>query len=177
MRYWIGALAAILALAMAAPGASAGEAVPATEGGERAVGPVTGLPLPRFVSLKSGEGNARRGPGMTHRVDWVYRHRNMPLRVVAEFEHWRRVEDVEGVGGWMHYSLLSGVRTVLVMQDMTALRVQADTRAAVVAWLEAGVIARPMSCGPQWCRLNAAGQRGWAERTALWGLGPDEMLD
>jgi len=174
MQHWIGALAAVVLLAMTAPDAGAME--PATAQAA-ATGPVTGLPLPRFVSLKSGEGNARRGPGLTHRVDWVYRHRNMPLRVVAEYEHWRRVEDVEGIGGWMHYSLLSGVRTVLVLEDMTALRVQADARAPVVAWLEAGVIARPLSCGPEWCRLNADGQRGWAERSALWGLGQDELLD
>ena len=166
--------AACVALAMAAaPQAGAAEPTATTA----QTGPVTGLPLPRFVSLKSGEGNARRGPGLTHRVDWVYRHRNMPLRVVAEYEHWRRVEDVEGVGGWMHYSLLSGVRTALVLQDMTALRVQSADRAPVVAWLEAGVVARLMSCGTDWCRLNAEGERGWVQRPALWGLMPDEVLD
>jgi SH3-like domain-containing protein len=140
-------------------------------------GSVTGLPLPRFVSLKSAEGRARRGPGLTHRVDWVYQRRGMPLRITAEFEHWRRVEDNEGVGGWMHYALLSGVRTVLVRGDMVALRVQADDRAAVVAFLEAGVVARVMTCGPQWCRLDADGARGWANKTALWGVEPAEMLE
>ena len=76
-------------------------------------GPVTNLPLPRYVSLKGGEGNARRGPSLSHRIDWVFRHPGMPLRVVAEFGHWRRVEDQDGAGGWVHYSLLSGVRTAI----------------------------------------------------------------
>ena len=74
-------------------------------------GAVTNLPLPRYVSLKGGEGNARRGPSLSHRIDWVFRHAGMPLRVTAEFGHWRRVEDQDGAGGWVHYSLLSGVRT------------------------------------------------------------------
>jgi SH3-like domain-containing protein len=140
-------------------------------------GAVTGLPIPRFVSLKSGEGRARRGPGLTHRVDWVYQRRGMPLRVTAEFEHWRRVEDNEGAGGWMHYALLSGVRTVLVQSDMLPLRVQSDDRASVAAYLEAGVVARIMSCGPEWCRLNADGLRGWARKSDLWGVLPEETID
>lgn len=155
--------------------AHAAETLGEARGAER--GSVTGLPLPRFVSLRSNEGNARRGPGVTHRIDWVFTRREMPLRVVAEFEHWRRVEDAEGLGGWMHFALLSGVRTVLVQQDMTALRLQPDGRAPVVAHLEAGVIARVQSCGPQWCRLRAERLRGWAERSALWGLAPDETID
>jgi SH3-like domain-containing protein len=68
--------------------------------GER--GPVTGLPLPRYVSLKASEANVRRGPSLTHRIDWVFKRRDMPLRITAEFGHWRRVEDRDGAGGWVH---------------------------------------------------------------------------
>ena len=140
-------------------------------------GPVTNLPLPRYVSLKASEGNARRGPGLTHRVDWVFTRRDMPLLVTAEFEHWRRVQDRDGASGWMHYALLSGVRTVIIEQDMLALYLQADPRAPVVAYLEAGVVARLLTCSDGWCRLNADGRRGWAERGALWGVDPDEAFD
>ena len=140
-------------------------------------GPVTGLPMPRYVSLRAGEGNARRGPGMTHRIDWVFTRREMPLRVVAEFEHWRRIEDAEGLGGWIHFALLSGVRTVLVQEDMTPLHMQPNTRAPLVAHLEAGVIARLQSCGPDWCRIRADGLRGWAPKPALWGVEAGEIID
>ena len=140
-------------------------------------GPVTGLPMPRYVSLRAGEGNARRGPGMTHRVDWVFTRRDMPLRVVAEFEHWRRVEDAEGLGGWIHFALLSGVRTVLVQEDMMPLHMQPDTRAPLIAHLEAGVVARLQSCSPDWCRLRADGLRGWAPKSALWGVERAEIID
>lgn len=140
-------------------------------------GAVTGLPIPRFVSLRSSEGRARRGPGLTHRIDWVYKRHGMPLRVTAEFEHWRRIEDNEGAGGWMHYSLLSGNRTALVQTDMLPLRIRADDHAAIAAYLEAGVVARIVSCGPEWCRLNADGLRGWAPKAALWGVAPDETIN
>ena len=88
---------------------------------QEARGQVTNLPLPRFVSLKASEGNVRRGPSLSHRIDWVYKRRDLPLRITAEHGHWRRVEDRDGMGGWVHYSLLSGTRTVLVEQDMLQL--------------------------------------------------------
>lgn len=141
------------------------------------VGSDSGLPLPRFVSLKTSEARARRGPSLTHRVDWLYTRRDLPLRVTGEFEHWRRVEDSEGQGGWIYYTLLSGVRTVVVQQDLTAMRSTPQPDAHEVARLEAGVVAHIMECAPVWCRLSVDGTRGWVERSALWGLEADEVLD
>jgi SH3-like domain-containing protein len=135
-------------------------------------GPVTNLPLPRFVSLKADEANARRGPGTDHRIDWVFKRRDMPLQVIAEFSNWRRVADRDGAGGWVHYTLLSGVRTVLIEDDMTALRAQPDAEAPANAYAEAGVIARLGDCVSGWCRLTAGSARGWAEAGALWGVTP-----
>jgi SH3-like domain-containing protein len=138
-------------------------------------GPVTNLPLPRFVSLKAAEGNVRRGPSLTHRIDWVFKRRDMPLRITAEHGHWRRVEDRDGLGGWVHYSLLSGTRTVLVEQDLLTLRARADASAPVTAALEIGVVARLGKCDLEWCRLTSGGYKGWAPKARLWGVGPNEI--
>jgi SH3-like domain-containing protein len=140
-------------------------------------GAVTGLTIPRYVSLKASEANVRRGPSLTHRIDWVYKRRGMPLRVTAEFGHWRRVEDREGAGGWVHYSLLSGVRTVLVEPDMLDITARPDPDARVVARLETGVIARLSECGPSWCALSAGGHDGWAPKAALWGVDAGEIVE
>ncbi|MFE3837172.1 SH3 domain-containing protein [Rhodobacteraceae bacterium PA1-206B] len=140
-------------------------------------GCVTNLPLPRFVSLKGDEGNARRGPGLTHRIDWVFTRPGMPLMITAEYENWRRVEDQEGAGGWVHYALLSGVRNVVVALDMAELRASADPGARVIAQAELGVVARLLECRRDWCRVSAGGERGWVEKTALWGVSADEILE
>lgn len=140
-------------------------------------GPVTNLPLPRYVSLKGGEGNARRGPSLSHRIDWVFRHPGMPLRVVAEFGHWRRVEDQDGAGGWVHYSLLSGVRTAIVTTDMAELRSRPDTNSTVLARAEAGAIVRLHECSRDWCRVSGGGEKGWVPKTSLWGVDPEETRD
>lgn len=170
LALWLGAAVAALALTgMPAP-------VPAqTAGADR--GPETGLPLPRYVSLKTTEGRARRGPARSHRVDWVFTRRDMPLRVTAEFEHWRRVEDADGVGGWVHYASLSGVRTALVTGDMVPMRSQPRAGAPEVALLERGVVARILTCEAGWCRLGVDGARGWVDRRALWGVDTNEWLD
>ncbi|WP_371156641.1 SH3 domain-containing protein [Jannaschia sp. 2305UL9-9] len=140
-------------------------------------GPVTNLPLPRFVSMKASEGYARRGPSSTHRIDWVFKRRHMPLQIVAEYGHWRRVQDREGAGGWMHYSLLSGNRTVVVTQPEVVLYRRPSPDAAMSARLQAGVVAWLNECAEGWCRLEVEGADGWAPIPALWGVAPDETRD
>ena len=167
LRITLGALVA----AMLATGSVAD---PST-GGER--GPVTNLPLPRFVSLKASEGNLRRGPGLGHRIDWVLKLREMPLEVTAEYGHWRRVRDRDGAAGWVHYALLSGLRTVMIEQDMIALRAKPVTDGTVRARAELGVVARLGKCDPGWCMITAGGHKGWVLKTALWGVGIDEIRD
>ena len=140
-------------------------------------GPVTNLPLPRYVSLKGSEGNARRGPSLSHRIDWVFKHAGMPLKITAEFGNWRRVEDRDGASGWVHYSLLSGVRTVIIDDDMTQLRARADDQAPVVALAEAGALAKLGKCSIDWCEISSKDADGWVQKTRLWGVEPNETRD
>jgi len=140
------------------------------------VGPVTGLPLPRYVSLKGKEGNVRRGPGLSNRIDWVFTRAGMPLRVTAEFDHWRRVEDQDGLGGWIHYTLISGIRTVLFTQPMTDWRDAPEAGAPLDAKSQGGVIARLYEARPTWVRVGTDGASGWVPKTAVWGVDPDEVF-
>lgn len=156
-------------------GAGAVAAVPASASVSR--GAVTNLPLPRYVTLKTGEGNARRGPGLGHRIDWVFTRAGMPLKVTAEHENWRRVEDADGAGGWVHYALLSGTRSVLVTEDMAEVRSAPDTRSGVVMQVELGVVARLLECRGGWCRVAAGGMRGWLPDRSLWGVEPGEQVE
>ncbi|MES2142872.1 MAG: SH3 domain-containing protein [Pseudomonadota bacterium] len=140
-------------------------------------GAVTNLPVPRYVTLKTDEGNARRGPGLSNRVDWVFTRAGLPLRITAEYENWRRVEDAEGVGGWIHFRLLSGTRSILVTEDMAALRDDPRSDATVVAQAEQGVVGRLLECNPDWCRVALDGYKGWVQKTAIWGVDPGEVVE
>ena len=164
-------------IASAPPVTSAREmpaAIPdATEGSGR----VTGFPLPRFVTLKRDRARARRGPGEQWRVDWEFVARGMPLEVVAEFGNWRRVRDIEGHGGWVHYIFLDGRRSAIVTRDMSALRTRPDGGAGERARLEAGVILSVARCASGWCEVETGGADGWVEEGALWGVLPGESFD
>jgi SH3-like domain-containing protein len=173
-RLWCLVAALTCGMSVAAQEVTQGGTQPATAA---MMGPETNLPLPRYVSLKSNEVNARRGPSLTHRIDWVFQRRGMPLQVVAEYGHWRRVIDRDGQGGWVHYTMLSGARTVIIEQDMLPLRSRPEDDAMENAILEVGVIARLGECNPAWCWLTAGGYRGWAPKAELWGVDADEVRD
>lgn len=140
-------------------------------------GAVTNLPLPRYVTLKTKEGNARRGPGLTHRIDWVFTRAGMPLKITAEYGHWRRIEDADGIGGWIHYSLLSGVRSVLVKADLLDIFSAPRPDSSILFRAEGGVIAKILECANDWCRISVEGEKGWAPSAALWGVDPGEVLE
>jgi SH3-like domain-containing protein len=163
--------AVLLAFALAGPALPD----PSGEGGER--GPVTNLPLPRYVSLKTDKANVRRGPGLTQKVDWVFMREDIPLQIIAEYGNWRRVVDLDGAGGWMHYSMLSGVRTVIVQKDYTPLRVAPTVGAQPNAYAEQGVVAFLGACLPDWCQIRAGGKKGWALKTELWGVEREELRE
>lgn len=148
-------------------------------------GASSGLPLPRFVSLKSDEVNLRTGPGKEYPTQWVYRRAGLPVEVLKEFESWRQVRDAEGVTGWVAQALLSGRRTALVLpwevkadqpRPSVALRDDDSERAAAAAMVEAGVIANLQSCDGQWCYVTVETFRGYIEQGKLWGIYQGESI-
>ncbi|MCX8101117.1 MAG: SH3 domain-containing protein [Geminicoccaceae bacterium] len=135
----------------------------------------SGLPIPRFVSLAGEAINVRSGPGKNYPIRWVYTRLGLPVKVVEEFDAWRKVEDQDGEQGWIHGSLLSRRRTVMVVAELASLHRTPAREARVLLKAERGVIGRLLDCNPTWCFLDVGGTRGWMERAGLWGVLPDEM--
>lgn len=140
------------------------------------VGSVTGLPIPRYVTLRADEVNVRTGPGVRYPVDWVFVRENMPVEIVSEFENWRKIRDFEGTEGWVHQSMLSGRRSVLVIGRNRTLRREATDSSPAVAHMEPGVIAWLDSCVSEWCEIEVSGLSGWIHRSMIWGVRVDESL-
>ena len=145
-------------------------------------GTASGLPVPRFVSLKSDKVNVRAGPTKDHDVAWVYNRAALPVEVTAEFENWRRIRDWEGAEGWVYHSLLSGRRTALVSpqskgKELLELRDKPDAASVINAKLQHGVLASVKRCQSGWCRLTGEGFDGWIEQPRLWGVYPDEKVE
>ena len=151
----------------------------AEDGPGRGAGTVTGLPLPRFVSLKSSEVNVRAGPGGDYQIAWVFRRAGLPVEVLAEFENWRQVRDSDGGTGWVASALTSARRTAIVapwakgtLFQLTASR----GGSTAVAQIEPGAIVDIMSCDGEDCEVYAGKQKGWVPQKTLWGVYPRETV-
>lgn len=167
-------LAAALVLSTAA-------ILPCQAAGDPAAGSASGLPVPRYVSLKSDRVNVRAGPTKDHEVAWVFTRPGLPVEVTAEFENWRRIRDSEGAEGWVYHSLLSGKRTAVVTARAKDQLIAVSQRPAdegdVTAQLQPGVVAQVKRCDGKWCRVTGPDFDGWVPQERLWGVYPNEKVD
>lgn len=180
------------------------------------------LTLPRFASLRSHKVNIHVGPGSDFPTTWTFQRQGLPIEIIAEFDTWRQIRDMEGTTGWVHKSLLVGKRTVVVLSEKKqqevveeektsgikkgskaapvkgkaapvqtnptpatkeeriapaekqSIRRSAAVDAAVVAYVEPGVVAKLKQCKGSWCRVDIKGYDGWIHRTNIWGTYPHE---
>src|SRR4051795_3095651 len=141
----------------------------------------SGLPVPRYVSLKSDHVKVRAGPTKDNEVAWIYTRSGLPVEITAEFENWRRVRDSEGAEGWVYHSLLSGRRTAVITMkskdELASLYDRPDSAGTVAARLQAGVVAQVKKCATGWCRVVGNGFDGWIEQQRLWGVYADEKVE
>jgi SH3-like domain-containing protein len=150
---------------------------------QSAAGPSSGLPVPRFVSLKSDRVHVRGGPSRDHEIAWMFTRAGLPVEVTAEYDNWRRIRDWEGAEGWVYHSLLSGKRTALVAarpkqrDELLPLHSGAEAKAEVIARLQPGVVGQVKKCGGGWCRIAGNGFDGWIQQERLWGVYANEKVD
>ena len=174
MKAWLGFVAFIAGMIFA----GAAVAAPAETANPKTT---SGLPIPRFVSLKQDKVNVRGGPTKDHEVAWVYTRAGLPVEITAEFENWRRIRDWEGGEGWVYHTLLSGRRTASVAPqakgEVLPLHDKPDAQSAVVAKLQAGVTGTVKRCTGAWCRIAGDGFDGWIEQSRLWGVYPNEKVE
>ena len=161
-----------------APKQQAQAATPAKPLPDPNKGSVTGLPVPRYASLRADVVNLRAGPGARYPIDWVYRRVGMPVEILREFDVWRLVATPDGEKGWMHEATLTGRRDFYIAGQPATLRADPQGDARAVAVLQPGVIGRIRSCDAtaSWCRAQAHGYSGWLPRSAMWGSLPGEII-
>jgi SH3-like domain-containing protein len=175
-RLLIGIALALICLAWGEADAAEDTAKPAQQpNGE------TGLPVPRFVSLKSDKVNVRKGPSTDQAIVWVFSRAGLPVEVIAESENWRHVRDSEGADGWVFHSLLSGRRTVLIepwSKDHASVPLYGSksTNAGVAAELQAGVLGNVFACDGEWCQLSVDEYSGFVQQDRLWGVYRGEVI-
>lgn len=150
----VAAMGALLTLGAPAPlGAQAREAEP-----------------PYWAKIAKDVARMRRGPSPDMPIAWEYRRKDLPVRVVARHENWRRVVDPDGVSGWMNARLLSRLsRTAIVRGGVRPMRADPEETAAVLWRAEPGVVGEISECTPRWCLFDVGGRKGWIATAHVWG--------
>lgn len=138
----------------------------------------TNYPLPRYVSLRSDEVYVRSGPGRKFPVQWIFKKKDLPVEITLEYDVWRKIKDFDGHEGWVHKSLLSGKRTGLVQsEENVTIYKKSNESSSIQAYLEPEVLVEIDQCDTQWCKINAAGYKGWVQQTLIWGVYEHEEFD
>jgi len=174
-----------LALCLTLVGIAVGLAVLALKEPDAAhhqrVGRETGLPVPRFVSLKSDPANVRQGPGFKHRIKWIFQRESVPLEILAEFDGWRKIRDFDGATGWIHRALIGPARKAWVAPweraQMFALRSEPRPDASTLATVEPKVLVSVNHCSGTWCNVTKQSFDGYIRQQSLWGVYPNEVID
>jgi SH3-like domain-containing protein len=147
----------------------------------QSAGSASGLPVPRFVSLKADKVNMHIGPAKTYEVKWLYQRVGLPVEITAESDNWRRIRDSDGAEGWVYHSLLTGKRMAAVQlktkTDLAPLYQAPDAHSPVSARLQVGVLGSVKHCTGAWCQISGDGFAGWIEQSALWGVYPGEKVE
>ncbi|MGV8997527.1 MAG: SH3 domain-containing protein [Parvibaculaceae bacterium] len=153
------------------------------------IGSDTGMPVPRFVSLKSARINVRRGPGSDNQISWVFKRKSLPVEIIAESGRWRKIRDHDGATGWVWHAMLDGRRSAIIMGKPDAagqvaataspvpLFTEPSEKSKVVAFAEVGVIAQLPFCQDLWCELKVNGYEGWVLRSEIWGAYSGENFE
>ena len=154
-------------------------------------GSVTGLPIPRFITLKSNEVNLRKGPNSKYPISWTYQRKGYPMQLIAEFENWRKIKDVDNVEGWVHENLITGARSVLVIDNQyqrenpeyqkrkkeLVIFPYPDETSYPMLRVEFGVLAKLKKCTVDWCKVRIEDLSGWVRKENLWGVFEEEIID
>ncbi len=145
-------------------------------------GKVTGMDIPRFVSLGSDFVYGRSGPGKQYPVKWEYKRKNLPVEIIYEYDNWRKIRDPDGTEIWIHKTLLSGKRYGIIIPASGYENVHMYKKSSlknndISAKLEKGLIVRIEKCNSNACKIHVSGYKGWINRDSIWGIYPYEVID
>ena len=133
-------------------------------------------PVPYWASIAAGQALMRTGPDRTYPALWLYKRRDLPVRVLQVLGPWRRVQEQDGSSGWMLATLLAARRTAVVMGQYRPILSEPGPNGHLLWQAEPGVIGRISKCDGQYCRIQIGEKVGWIEQSGIWGTDPGEHI-
>jgi SH3-like domain-containing protein len=128
--------------------------------------------VPYWGSISAGKARMRTGPGQQFPASWLYQRAGLPVKIIKIYPNWRKIEDPDGIQGWMQVNLLSDDRTALVKGEVRPLRERPESDARLLWRAEPGVVGRISDCARGWCKFDVLGRIGYIETAHIWGGDP-----
>tara|TARA_B110000438_G_scaffold302566_1_gene360644 strand:+ start:715 stop:1266 length:552 start_codon:yes stop_codon:yes gene_type:complete len=142
------------------------------------IGSETGLNIPRFVSLKSDEVNLRVGSSLNYPKILTYTTKNFPVKIMEEYNTWRKIEDFKGNKGWIHKALLKGDRFAIINQPYeNNLKILNKPKGKIIGEIGKNNIVKINKCIEDWCSINFNNYKGWIKKNNLWGVSSNEKIN
>ena len=134
-------------------------------------GSVTGLEIPRFVSLKSNDVNLRVGPSTNYPIQLKYISQNLPVEIIDEFDVWRKARDHNGMIGWLHKSLIKGERFILTgYKNEKEINLYNRPNGKIIGIIKKNNILDLEICLINWCKVSQNKIKGWLLKKNVWGV-------
>lgn len=136
--------------------------------------------LPRMVSFRSNLVNARSGPGSRYPIEWVYKQKNAPVEIIAEFDLWRQIRDWEGSETWVYKPMLSNKRWIKITKPgLSNIYAKPEIDAQIIAKAEQDVIGEVEKCPDKnkFCLIKFSSLEGWVQREDFFGVYADETIN
>ena len=122
-----------------------------------------------FLSLKKSKVNVRYGPSLEAPIKFVYKKINLPIKQIDKKENWRRVIDSKNNSGWIHWSQLKKVNSIIPLQDKILFK-KPSNFSKPLAKIKKGRILIVQNCKMNWCKIETGKFIGWVKSNNVWGL-------
>lgn len=132
--------------------------------------------VPYWASIAAGKARMRTGPGRQFPASWLYQRAGLPVKVLETYPNWRKIEDPDGVIGWIQGNLLDEQRTAIVSGGVATMHAKPNPTASIVWRAEPGVVGKLSQCNLAWCLFDVKGRSGYVPTSSLWGVATDERL-
>ena len=122
-----------------------------------------------FLSLKKGKVNVRYGPGFDYDIKFIYKKKNLPLKIIDKKENFRRIIDIKKNSGWIHISQLKKTNEIILLENQTLFKKPSLFSEPIIN-IEKGRLLLIKKCKPDWCKIISDKYIGWIENNNVWGF-------
>jgi len=121
-----------------------------------------------YLVLKNNKVNVRYGPGFDYPIKFIYKKKNLPIRVLDKEENFRRIIDFKNNSGWIHTSQLKKGKAFILLEDQI-LFTKPTKYSKPVLKISKGRLLVVKKCKKIWCSVKTENYTGWIKNENVWG--------